>query len=85
MPDNLKNSFQMIRITHHRIKCIGCGYCEEFAPFRWKMNGKDGKSDLIGAKGKKEIYTLQVTDDELDANIEAADSCPVNIIKVENI
>lgn len=73
----------MVRITHHRIKCIGCGYCEEMAPFRWKMNGKDGKSDLIDSKGKKEIYTLQVMDDEFEANFEAAEACPVNIIKVE--
>jgi len=75
----------VVRITHHRIKCIGCGYCEEAAPFRWRMNGNDGKSDLLGAKGKKEIYTTQVTDDELEANLEAAESCPVNIIRVETI
>jgi ferredoxin len=75
----------MVRITHHRIKCIGCGYCEEAAPFRWEMDGKDGKSTLIGAKGKRDIYTMQVTDDELEANQEAADSCPVNIIRVEMV
>ena len=75
----------MIRITHHRIKCIGCGYCEEVAPFRWKMDGKDGKSTLIGAKNKRDIYTLQATDDELEANQEAAELCPVNIIRVESV
>ncbi len=75
----------MVRITHHRIKCIGCGYCEELAPFRWQMDGQDGKSTLLGAKGKRDIYTLQVTDDELEANQEAADSCPVNIIRVESV
>ena len=75
----------MVRITHHRIKCIGCGYCEEVAPTRWRMDGNDGKSSLIDAKGKREIYTMQVTDDELEANQEAAESCPVNIIRVETV
>ena len=75
----------MLRITHHRIKCIGCGYCEEIAPFRWKMNGENGKSDLIGGSGKKDIFTLLVTNDELEANEEAADLCPVKVIKVERL
>lgn len=73
----------MIRITHHRIKCIGCNYCVEAAPYRWRMNEADGKSNLIEAKEKKGIYTALVTDDEYDDNMEAARICPVNIIKVE--
>ena len=75
----------MIRVTHHRIKCIGCGYCEEVAPFRWQMDGTDGKSTLVGANGKRDIYTIQVMDDEFEANIEAADACPINIIRVEKL
>jgi len=47
------------------------------------MNEKDGKSDLVSAKGKKDIYTLVVGDDELEANKEAEELCPVKIIKVE--
>ena len=75
----------MVRITHHRTNCIGCGYCHEVAPYRWHMNEKDGKSDLITAKGKKEIYTLVVGDDEFDANREAEELCPVKIIRVEKV
>ncbi|MBN1251565.1 MAG: ferredoxin [Bacteroidales bacterium] len=75
----------MIRITHHRAKCIGCGYCIEVAPYRWLMNKKDGKTDLISAKGKKEIYTLVVADDEFENNKEAAELCPVKIIRVEKV
>ncbi len=75
----------MVRITHHRIKCIGCGYCEELVPFRWQMDSDDGKINLVGAKGKRDIYTMQVSDDELEAHQEAAESCPVNIIRVESV
>ncbi|MCF6242439.1 MAG: ferredoxin [Bacteroidales bacterium] len=75
----------MIRITHHRINCIGCGYCNEVAPYRWHMNDKDGKSNLVAASGKKEIYTIVVADDEWEDNKEAAELCPVKIIKVEKV
>jgi ferredoxin len=75
----------MIRISQHRTHCIGCGYCEEIAPYRWKMDSWDGKVNLIGGKGKKEIYTTIATDDELEDNKEAAKICPVKIIKVEKL
>ncbi len=75
----------MIRITHHRTNCIGCGYCNEVAPYRWHMNDKDGKSDLVAASGKKEIYTAVVADDEWEDNQEAAELCPVKIIRVEKV
>ena len=73
----------MIRITHQREKCIGCGYCVEVAPYRWRMNDKDGKSDLVSAKNKKGFYNVVVADDEYEDNKEAAELCPVKIIKVE--
>lgn len=75
----------MIRITHQRSKCIGCNYCVEVAPSRWYMNDTDGKSSLIEAKEKKGIFIAIITDDEYEENIEAAEICPVNIIKIEKI
>jgi ferredoxin len=75
----------MIRITHHRIKCIGCGYCEERAPYRWQIDSRDGKALLTGSVEKRGIFTCRVSDDELDANQEAAELCPVKIIQVEVI
>lgn len=73
----------MVRITHQRAKCIGCYYCAAAAPGTWTMNEDDGKATLRGAKEKKGFYTTTVTDDEYAANLEAAESCPVNIIKIE--
>jgi ferredoxin len=75
----------MIRIIHHRSKCIGCNYCVEAAHTRWFMNDSDGKSNLIGAKEKKGIFIVITGDDEYEENLEAAEICPVKIIKVEKI
>lgn len=73
----------MIRITQFREKCIGCNACVEASAFRWRISRKDGKSILIGAKNKNNIYTLVVGDDELQANLKASKNCPVNIIRVK--
>jgi ferredoxin len=75
----------MIRITHHRIKCIGCGYCEDRAPYRWQIDNVDGKAKLYGSVEKKGIYTCRASDDELQINLEAAQICPVKIIRVDRI
>jgi len=75
----------MVIITHQREKCIGCNYCVEEAPYRWTMSLKDGKSILIDSKEKKGFYTVRVHDDEWDDNLRAAQSCPVNIIKIKRI
>ncbi len=75
----------MIRISHHRVKCIGCNYCCELAPERWSMSKKDGKSVLIGAKDKRGFFTIKVGDHESESNLKAAEVCPVKIIKVRII
>ena len=75
----------MIVITHQRDKCIGCNYCIELAPERWVMSKKDGKCTLIGGKDKKGFYTIRTTDDEFEANKEAAKVCPVKIIQVKKV
>jgi ferredoxin len=73
----------MIQITQLRKRCIGCNACVEAAPGRWAMSRKDGKCTLVGAKGKKDIYTINVSDIEYDENKKAAEVCPVNIIQVK--
>ena len=75
----------MIRITHQRIKCIGCGNCVEVAQNNWVMNDSDGKADLIGANEKKGFYTITSTDDDYKPNLEAQNICPVKIIRVEKV
>jgi len=71
----------MAKVIHQRDKCIGCGTCVAVCPAFWQM-GDDGKSTLKDAKdvgnGK---FELEVTD--LACNKEAAGSCPIQIISVE--
>lgn len=71
-----------VTIIHQRDKCIGCHYCVEFAPERWRMSKKDGKSVLLGGKEKKGFWTVKVQPSEIEENKKAAHACPVNIIQV---
>ena len=71
-----------VTVTQQRAKCIGCNYCVEQAPERWRMSKRDGKSVLIGAVEKKGFWTVKVPFAEKQANENAAKVCPVNIIKV---
>ncbi|WP_040300189.1 ferredoxin [Arcticibacter svalbardensis] len=75
----------MVRISQQRVKCIGCNACVEAAPYRWRMSRKDGKCTLIQAVEKRGMFNILVTDDEYEANVDAAMHCPVNCIKIEQI
>ena len=75
----------MIQIIYQRNKCIGCNYCIELAPNRWKMNKKDGKSVLLGSRNKKGFFIAEVNDAEYEANKASAKVCPVNIIRINKI
>lgn len=73
----------MVQIIFHRAKCIGCNGCVEAAPYRWRISKKDGRCHLIEGKEKKGIYQTLVNNDEYEDNIQAANNCPVKIIKVK--
>lgn len=75
----------MVRITFHRIKCIGCNGCVEAAPERWRVSTRDGRCNLIGGKEKKGIFQAIVDDEEYELNKKAAANCPVRIIRLETI
>ncbi|MBS3136383.1 ferredoxin [Candidatus Woesearchaeota archaeon] len=57
------------KIEHDRENCIGCTSCAAIHPKSWKMN-EDGKADFIGEE------------DNFELDMEAAQSCPVNVIHV---
>ena len=63
-------------ITHDRPGCIGCGACAAVCSQYWRM-ADDGKADLMGANNDK----LELA--EAGCNMEAAKSCPVNVIHIE--
>ena len=76
----------MVIITLQRDKCIGCNYCEEFAPEYFRMSKKDGKSVLLKSQDKKGFYTLKTPQYEAYEPCEkAAKACPVKIISVKNV
>lgn len=57
-----------------------CAACAGVSPDHWEMNA-DGKSDVIGGtKREDEWEEKDLTDDQYDANLQAAQSCPVNVI-----
>ena len=72
---------KVYRIWYDRPGCIGAAACVAIAPKVWVMN-KDGKADLIGGKQISESEWELEIDDDLQINIDAAQGCPVNVIKI---
>jgi len=47
------------------------------------MSEKDGKADLVSSKKDKGYFILETNDEFYQENLDAANDCPVKIIKVE--
>lgn len=76
----------MVVITLQRDKCIGCNYCEEFAPEYFRMSKKDGKSVLLRSQEKRGFYTYKTpVADAFTTCDKAAKACPVKIITVKEL
>ncbi len=70
-------------VQHDKANCIGCGACTAVAPDFWVMD--DGKSKLVGSKEVDDDLTeLDIEEKDLQANKEAAESCPINGIHIIN-
>jgi ferredoxin len=71
------------KLEHDRANCISCGGCASVHPDRWKMDEKDGKSDIIDSKMREDGWEeLDIDEEEFHQNKEAADICPVNVIHI---
>ncbi len=69
------------KILYKREACIEFGGCA--AASRHFEIGKDNKADLVGAKKNKEgFYELIIEAEDLPKNIDAAQICPVKVIKI---
>lgn len=73
----------LVHIIFQREKCIGCNYCVEYAPQRWAMSKKDGKSVLLDSVNNKGFWSVHVSSEEKAANLRAAKACPVKIIRIQ--
>ena len=72
----------MPKIVHYRDDCIGCHACVDIAPDSWGMSDEDGKSNLKRSVCKKDRFIADISEVEVEKNVAAAKSCPVNIIRV---
>lgn len=68
-----------MKIIQEHEKCIGCGSCVAICPKYWEISD-DGKAKLIGSKVNGSNFELEVK--KIECNQEAADACPVQIIKI---
>lgn len=66
------------KIIYDRKLCIGCDACVSVCPENWELIEKNGD---MKAKPKK----LEISEEEYDSNIEAANICPVECIQIEKI
>ncbi|MAG16032.1 ferredoxin [Candidatus Woesearchaeota archaeon] len=70
-------------LEHDRAECIGCGACAAVCPLFWEMND-DGKSDIKGGKNRDDGWQeLEIDEKDFEANKQAAESCPVNVIHLK--
>lgn len=69
-------------IRHDKENCIGCSACAGVAPDFWEM-GPEGKSNIVGGAEQEDgSVEKEIEDKDLGPNMEAARSCPVNVIHV---
>lgn len=70
------------KIEHDKPNCIGCGACAAVAPQFWEMEGD--KSHLKGSEPMGDGEQRTIEDKDEKANMEAAQSCPVNVIHLKD-
>lgn len=74
------------RIKHDRPNCIGCTACANISPQFWEMSDVDGLADLVSAKKNEDAtMELDISEEDFQANMDAAESCPVNVIHLIKI
>lgn len=75
----------MPKIIYKRDGCIGCGTCAAVCPEFWEMNEKDFKADLKGGIKNKKTGNYELEIGRVGCSQEAADGCPVDVIKIKKI
>lgn len=74
------------QIRHDRPNCIGCNACAAIAPTFWEMSPLDGQSDIIGGTKTPEGWEeLDISEEDFQKNMDAAEACPVNVIHLIKI
>lgn len=71
-----------MKVIFEREKCIGCGTCAAVCPKYWEL-AEDGKSQLLGSKPDQKSGNYELEIKKIECIQEAADSCPVQCIRIE--
>lgn len=71
-----------MKIVHEKAKCIGCGSCVAVCPKFFEMD-EEGKAHLKGSEVDPNTETEELETDNPGCTREAAEVCPVQIIKIE--
>ncbi len=70
------------RIVYDRANCTGVAACAIVAERFWQMDSED-KATLVGGElTGNDVWEREITGEELPENLEAARSCPVQVIKI---
>lgn len=74
-----------MNVTIDRIACVSCGTCWDTCPAFFEQNQDDSFSQVIAGFRKSDNIAEGIAPEDLEACVtEAADLCPVQIIKAEN-
>jgi ferredoxin len=77
------------RVEYNRPGCIGAGACVAAGPDFWTLaEGGDAKADLKASlKPRKEgdYQYLEFDEKDLQQNLDAAQACPVQVIKIVDV
>ena len=74
-----------LKILFYKEECISCGTCAAICPEFWEMD-EEGMAHLKESrKAENHWERIIETEDARSRNQEAADACPVQIIKLEQI
>ncbi|MBS3052100.1 MAG: ferredoxin [Candidatus Aenigmarchaeota archaeon] len=70
------------KIVYDRDACIGAASCVAVEPNFWSLD-KENKAILADSKKESSnIFTREIEEKDLNSNLDAAKSCPVNCIHI---
>ena len=70
-------------VLHFKKDCISCGACAAITPEFWEMD-EAGLAHLKGSTLAGDHWERDIkTEEDCAQHLEAANCCPVNIIKIE--
>jgi len=72
-------------LEYKRDGCIGAAACVAVKPETWQF-ASDNKADIREKEKKKQgdLWILEIDEKDLKLHLEAAQICPVNVIKIKD-